>query len=104
MTEQQPGPEVEEVMEDPVIVQENVEEEEEVPASPLPAPTRNVFDLTNIREESTFMDDSVMNAMEETFISPSMEAELPASPLNENVKTQIAANIQVTNIPVSSFV
>ena len=72
--QQQPGPEVEEVMEDPVFVQEEVEEEEEVPASPLPAPTRNVFDLTNIREESTLMDDSVMNAMEETVISPSMEA------------------------------
>ena len=39
-----------------------------------PAPTRNVFDLTYIREESTLMDDSVMNAMEETVISPSMEA------------------------------
>ena len=62
--------------EDPgVPVTEDVEDEmEEVAASPQPAPTRNVFDLTNINEESTMMEDSIMNAMEETVISPDMEA------------------------------
>jgi len=70
VNDQQP----EELTEDPVT--EDIEEEqEEVPPSPQAAPmSRNVFDLTNIREESTLMDDSVMNAMEETVISPNMEA------------------------------
>merc|ERR1740116_616154 len=72
VNDQQP----EEVTEDPVPVPEDIDEDqEEVPPSPQAAPmSRNVFDLTNIREESTLMDDSVMNAMEETVISPNMEA------------------------------
>ena len=49
--------------------------EEEIPATPpLQEPTRNLFDLTNIREESTLMEDSVLDTMEETIISPNMEA------------------------------
>ena len=50
--------------------------EEEIPATPPhQQPTRNLFDLTNIREESTLMDDSVLDSMEETIISPNPNME-----------------------------
>ena len=72
VNDQQP----EEVTEDPVPVTEDIEEEQvEVLPSPQAASmSRNVLDLTHIHEESALMDDSVMNAMEETVISPNMEA------------------------------
>ena len=50
--------------------------EEEIPATPpFQQPTRNLFDLTNIREESTLMEDSVLDSMEETIISPNPNME-----------------------------
>ena len=66
---------VEEPLQDVDQPEEPVVHEEELAATPpIEVPTRNVFDLTNIREESTLMEDSVMD-MEETIISPSqMEA------------------------------
>ena len=54
--------------------EEENEYEEFQPTPPLP-PGRNPFDLTNIREESTFLEDSVLSLgnMEETMVTPGME-------------------------------
>ena len=52
---------------------ETEEELEHAETPPVMPPTRNVFDLTNIREESTIMDDSSLNSMVETLISPNMD-------------------------------
>jgi len=60
---------------------DNLEDEDIEPTPPQPA-GRNPFDLTNIREESTFLEDSVLSTMEETLVTPNMEV-LPEENLSE---------------------
>ena len=67
---------------------EPVLHDEELAATPpIEAPTRNVFDLTNIREESTLMEDSVLD-MEETLISPSQMEVVQEEQEHEDMMTR----------------
>merc|ERR1712126_687595 len=77
---------------------DNHEDEEEIAATPpLQPPTRNVFDLTNIREESTLLEDSVMaDAMEETLLTPRDEMEAVQEENAEELENVLDSNVSNT--------
>merc|ERR1719334_1788144 len=79
-------------------IEENLEDPEEIAATPtLPAPTRNVFNLTNIREESTLLEDSVMaDAMEETLLTPRDEMEAVQEENSEDLENILEPNVSNT--------
>ena len=84
-----------------IIVHARIEENddpEEIAATPtLPAPTRNVFNLTNIREESTLLEDSVMvDAMEETLLTPRDEMEAVQEENSEDLENILEPNVSNT--------
>ena len=68
--------------------EEPVHEEEMSTTPPVPPPSRNVFDLTNIREES-YMEDSMV--MEETIISPSAHMEAVQEEIQEDMDHEEAS-------------
>jgi len=76
-------------------IEENLDDPEEIAATPtLPAPTRNVFNLTNIREESTLLEDSVMvDAMEETLLTPRDEMEAVQEENAEDLENILEPNV-----------
>ena len=79
-------------------IEENLDDPEEIAATPtLPAPTRNVFNLTNIREESTLLEDSVMaDAMEETLLTPRDEMEAVQEENSEDLENILEPNVSNT--------
>ena len=79
-------------------IEENLDDPEEIAATPtLPAPTRNVFNLTNIREESTLLEDSVMvDAMEETLLTPRDEMEAVQEENAEDLENILEPNVSNT--------
>ena len=79
-------------------IEENPDDPEEIASTPtLPAPTRNVFNLTNIREESTLLEDSVMvDAMEETLLTPRDEMEAVQEENAEDLENILEPNVSNT--------
>ena len=78
----------------------NIDDDEEFqPTPPLP-PGRNPFDLTNIREESTFLEDSVLSTMEETLVTPNMEVveEEDSQELDEEREEEEGTSLHLTNL------
>ena len=80
---------------------EEVDHEDDAVTPPHAPPTRqaafidegrNMFDLTNIREESSMLEDSVLSTMEETILSPSTNMEAVQEENQEDIELEQEAS------------